>query len=207
MSTLKMLEYSDFNPRSREGSDCSLSYALIHVGHFNPRSREGSDRHILYHTFWIYTFQSTLPRGERPSFFFGRGHAKQFQSTLPRGERRDVLGSYNFIFHYFNPRSREGSDQKDTSHILLNTDFNPRSREGSDNIFDLIDLCADLFQSTLPRGERRVSAKSKKRAVDISIHAPARGATLSCCLCIFCQCNFNPRSREGSDRLYKNNRY
>ena len=132
MSTLKMLEYSDFNPRSREGSDCSLSYALIHVGHFNPRSREGSD-------------------------------------------------------------------QKDTSHILLNTDFNPRSREGSDNIFDLIDLCADLFQSTLPRGERRVSAKSKKRAVDISIHAPARGATLSCCLCIFCQCNFNPRSREGSD--------
>ncbi len=34
----------DFNPRSREGSDCSLRNVGKYVGDFNPRSREGSDK-------------------------------------------------------------------------------------------------------------------------------------------------------------------
>ena len=55
-------------------------------------------------------------------------------------------------------------------------DFNPRSREGSDVCIDLISCVKTLFQSTLPRRERRCSARLGK------IHR-----------------NFNPRSREGSD--------
>ena len=56
--------------------------------------------------------------------------------------------------YHFNPRSREGSDR-----VFLRTNhqqmyFNPRSREGSDSIASVI-----MF------------------ACDISIHAPARGAT------------------------------
>ena len=35
--------YSDFNPRSREGSDPMRSRSVADVRHFNPRSREGSD--------------------------------------------------------------------------------------------------------------------------------------------------------------------
>ena len=55
------------------------------------------------------------------------------------------------------------------------------------------------FQSTLPRGERQQGFVGVGRKQTISIHAPARGAT------IFGGCNngncnnFNPRSREGSD--------
>ena len=33
---------------------------------------------------------------------------------------------------YFNPRSREGSDEEYWTEIVADIDFNPRSREGSD---------------------------------------------------------------------------
>ena len=33
----------NFNPRSREGSDCSDEYCDFRKLYFNPRSREGSD--------------------------------------------------------------------------------------------------------------------------------------------------------------------
>ena len=55
------------------------------------------------------------------------------------------------------------------------------------------------FQSTLPRGERHYLEKLKSGTLQISIHAPARGATYDHFLQFhFCN-NFNPRSREGSD--------
>ena len=55
------------------------------------------------------------------------------------------------------------------------------------------------FQSTLPRRERPDALVQIWAAIDVSIHAPAKGATqtgLSCPGIVSC---FNPRSREGSD--------
>ena len=60
--------------------------------------------------------------------------------------------------------------------ILWKFYFNPRSREGSDDAQVVALRLHGLFQSTLPRGERRQIRCSPKR-----------------------DCNFNPRSREGSD--------
>ena len=99
---------------------------------------------------------------------------------------------------YFNPRSREGSDLHNTAQPGFHPYFNPRSREGSDYL-------AAVFV-----------IKN-----DISIHAPAKGATalLSAITSnyrfqstlprrerrIWKSCirswsrDFNPRSREGSD--------
>ena len=101
---------------------------------------------------------------------------------------------------YFNPRSREGSD---TAFVLMDSDssisihapakgatiqsrlpelvqrdFNPRSREGSDVPQSRSTMTGWVFQSTLPRRERRGTGK---------------WAAL--------QRDFNPRSREGSDRF------
>ena len=110
MSTLKMLEYSDFNPRSREGSDrfsvpsgriCMVIsihapargatdiFCIIRFGfiHFNPRSREGSDNIFDLIDLCADLFQSTLPRGERPALSHDTTVPSGFQSTLPRGER------------------------------------------------------------------------------------------------------------------------
>ena len=102
---------------------------------------------------------------------------------------------------YFNPRSREGSDIQPTRN----------KRE-----------TADKFQSTLPRGERRALLGTLTNDEQISIHAPARGATpfgrifrLFAAISIHAPArgatddllaflgqdqDFNPRSREGSDR-------
>ena len=79
---------------------------------------------------------------------------------------------------YFNPRSHEGSDSKVVSILDDIFYFNPRSHEGSDLPTIILNMCCKVFQSALPRGERR-----KLR------------------LCHLCQLYFNPRSHEGSDRL------
>ena len=86
------------------------------------------------------------------------------------------------------------------SALCCHCHFNPRSREGSDNIrnrnivFVIISIHApakgatvfpfsstpllNIFQSTLPRRERRYAANDKHYTRLISIHAPAKGATL-----------------------------
>ena len=98
-----------------------------------------------------------------------------FQSTLPRGERPQwtdfFLRSGNF-----NPRSREGSDGRCLASQQHCKNFNPRSREGSD-----------------------AASSNKEKRYQISIHAPARGATIKRDTGSSARSNFNPRSREGSD--------
>ena len=104
-------------------------------------------------------------------------------------------------------------------------DFNPRSREGSDPRTGRKKHWIFLFQSTLPRRERRPTATLRRRTPPISIHAPAKGATITSFNSFHparefqstlprrerptpCRCSdprpyhFNPRSREGSDQSY-----
>ena len=102
----------------------------------------------------------------------------KFQSTLPRGERRLSMRTQSQICN-FNPRSREGSDECRFAKVdISEVYFNPRSREGSD-------ICG---------------AKEYAEKYVISIHAPARGATVSAVLTVSIPPYFNPRSREGSDK-------
>ena len=130
----RFLRYN-FNPRSREGSD-RLAYAVTHTpNYFNPRSREGSDNVQSLNVSLLSRFQSTLPRRERPYTFLYSDMIISFQSTLPRRERlrdtemaepvtqfqstlprreRQIMWRMDLTnFFNFNPRSREGSDQRD----------------------------------------------------------------------------------------------
>ena len=99
----------------------------------------------------------------------------------------------------FNPRSRAGSDLGNSVGTPRLTGFNPRSRAGSDaivtsnasedNVFQSTLPCGErpemqnvvfprrLFQSTLPCGERRYPHKRVLEIIKVSIHAPVRGAT------------------------------
>ncbi len=144
---------------------------------FNPRSREGSDGIFTF----IFTrnkeFQSTLPQGERHAGgrWFSSGVCfnprsrkgsdrfysnnlpgiAMFQSTLPQGERQFyIYRPFRQSLKCFNPRSRKGSDI--FLHWVENQleCFNPRSRKGS-----------DILTATFISGQ------------EVSIHAPARGAT------------------------------
>ena len=80
----------------------------------------------------------------------------EFQSTLPHGERPSYV----------------------TMRLTPSLDFNPRSRTGSDMQTSKITAIVNQFQSTLPHGERRGEDHFCRRLNGISIHAPARGATL-----------------------------
>ena len=58
-----------------------------------------------------------------------------------------------------------------------------------------------MFQFTRPRGARRNAAQSATTAEQVSIHAPARGATKLRQTRPQSRCCFNSRAREGRDKI------
>ncbi len=146
-------------------------------------------------------FQSTLPRRERHQCAVSWSTAVSFQSTLPRRER-PAVGVPAAKVANFNPRSREGSDVRSFPMRCAALYFNPRSREGSDARVARARRFLSIFQSTLPRRERRHGDVLVLRCRSISIHAPAKGATSYRHACRPRPRYFNPRSREGSDQDY-----
>ena len=121
---------------------------------------------------------------------------------------------------HFNPRSREGSDNIRNRNIVFviisihapakGATVFPFSSTPLLNIFqstlprrERLDtrMAAGrelIFQSTLPRRERRMYFAKFEGMTEISIHAPAKGATVKERAWIR-RLHFNPRSREGSD--------
>ena len=100
------------------------------------------------------TFQSTLPRGERPH----RSHRRhrRWQISIHAPARGATFGRYG------------RSDRPRRFQSTL-----PRGERPLSTLQDVVNFA---FQSTLPRGER-LSDISVGLQIDISIHAPARGAT------------------------------
>ena len=146
------------------------------------------------------TFQSTLPRRERPTIKRSAKLNQSFQSTLPRRERhvvRAVSVKYDSVFQstlprrerrvcacgvrvlafYFNPRSREGSDGLQTVAFAVRRRISIHAPAKGATYFDYLKVSVRIFQSTLPRRERRASYETRTSG----------------------RCYFNPRSREGSD--------
>ena len=168
-----------FNPRSRGGSDFSVTSPLFIYKGFQstlPRrerlsSSAGSEAlsGISIHApaegatssiqFWcqIFLFQSTLPRRERPNMDVLIVIDMQFQSTLPRRER----AAWEFFLQIF---------QRISIHAPA---------EGATQTKPLV------FHPVL----------------SISIHAPAEGATLYIAYKTKVSVDFNPRSRGGSDSI------
>ena len=120
-------------------------------------------------------FQSTLPHGERLSANVAAVAVAGFQSTLPHGERpsQPTPSPGSIVFQSTLPHG-ERPERRRWIHATAN--FNPRSRMGSD-----------------------CRAKQLPEYEDISIHAPAWGATGDTGLASVVRLHFNPRSRMGSD--------
>ena len=111
---------------------------------------------------------------------------------------------------------------KTYENILSLEEFQSTLPRGERQEHDSVRLDLGKFQSTLPRGERLFEISGKYETVFISIHAPARGATFgTAAVALFIAIsihapargatksvsilkrrnkNFNPRSREGSDK-------
>ena len=123
-------------------------------------------------------FQSTFPRGERHTANHGCLFWEMFQSTLPRGERHQFLAAVDDIMYVSIHAPAWGATKQNFSRIISlgvsihapawgatsgsvakpvrRCSFNPRSRVGSDPDITNRIFVTVWFQSTLPRGERRL---------------------------------------------------
>ena len=126
---------------------------MIPTESFNPRTREGCDRG---HTGLTIINQVSIhaPARGATSSLLSSCLRCLFQSTHPRGVRQRLAVDRGRAVR-FNPRTREGCDGTCWRSPTPAGCFNPRTREGCD--------AYELFQV---------------RPFCVSIHAPARGATL-----------------------------
>ena len=121
-------------------------------------------------------FQSTRPRGARLQPLDFRRVRSEFQSTRPRGARRNRFRFSCFALHvsihapargathhpgsscsiaWFQSTRPRGARRRSCRRNQRERCFNPRAREGRD-----------------------APAQKRRRIFDVSIHAPARGATI-----------------------------
>ena len=168
-------------------------------------------------------FQSTRPRGARLSSWKPTAADYKFQSTRPRGARRRPRRGARLDRHVsIHAPARGATRLRRTSNASYfvsihapargatvgeyagrgrERSFNPRAREGRDACISISSAMRSAFQSTRPRGARPFDEADALTAEEVSIHAPARGATKQSALAIILRCSFNPRAREGRDPL------
>ena len=85
----------------------------------------------------------------------------------------------NVLSTDFNPRSREGSDCQRLVRRSKQKNFNPRSREGSDGSGDDAHATLDIISIHAPAKGATVNDADYTDRRYISIHAPAKGATFN----------------------------
>ena len=170
-------EYHHFNPRSRMGSDGNRNVKKWSDLHFNPRSRMGSDKFASSAAVSTFKFQSTLPHGERPAgiAFIELLQLISIHAPAWGATRNDAVNIRVRLISIHAP-AWGATFSIITSPGLL-SDFNPRSRMGSDMSVTYPSRALTRFQSTLPHGERLVGIAGENFINEISIHAPAWGAT------------------------------
>ena len=122
-----------------------------------------------------------------------------FQSTHPRGVRRQIvcaaLGDLAVSIHAPAWGATSGGGKGPGRHL----GFNPRTRVGCDQALEIYKLELEAFQSTHPRGVRRKAQHHHVARGDVSIHAPAWGATTRDSGMAVALLRFNPRTRVGCD--------
>ena len=102
-----------FNPRSREGNDYieeilpNDTVVSIHVP-----ARGTTMQAVVQHLHAAEVSIHVPARGTTPNRRICFGTLRKFQSTFPRGERRQPGFLSGFDNTRFNPRSREGNDQR-----------------------------------------------------------------------------------------------
>ena len=145
----------NFNSRPREGGDASANALRLPPIYFNSRPREGGDGLASRFTVRIFISIHAPAKGATGLLQVGN------RSTLP----------------YFNSRPREGGDSPllDLAGDAVIFQFTPPRR--GRRTARTARMLSKLFQFTPPRRGRPSFASSTVKKINISIHAPAKGAT------------------------------
>ena len=154
---LSFSEPQSFNPRTRVGCDFGIQPVAGQPKCFNPRTRVGCD-------------PRTCPAG---------ASKVRFQSTHPRGVRH-LLEVQRLLFAVVSIHAPAwGATLRPTAGPTSPRSFNPRTRVGCDRHQHPPLWPLPRFQSTHPRGVRRIRSNG-------SAWHPS---------------SFNPRTRVGCDRV------
>ena len=146
---------------------------------FNPRTRVGCDAAAFGGLFELGGFNPRTRVGcDARLHCVGSVHGGRFQSTHPRGVRPVVSYCWFDCYERFQSTHPRGVRRACTCTVSNAT---------------------SAFQSTHPRGVRLSSDVTFNRYLDVSIHAPAWGATPPWNRRTLCRSSFNPRTRVGCD--------
>ena len=188
-----------FNSRSRMGSDAWQGRRPAHRPRFNSRSRMGSDLNRRKRGFQFRGFNSRSRMGSDPRLRGWLRGTLQFQFTLPHGERLDLPGAVGQGDQVSIHAPAWGATITDKN-ASTKCKFQFTLPHGERPLVRLPREVSELFQFTLPHGERprrrdapqsargfnsrsRMGSDTVHRALrilrDVSIHAPAWGATSS----------------------------
>ena len=137
-------------------------------------------RRCRTHGFWTRRlFQSTHPCGVRLSNRLDPAGAVQVSIHAPlRGATHDGVHQARYDWRVSIHAPLRGATRAglDMSHGTLG--FNPRTPAGCDSHLQAVIDGMAAFQSTHPCGVRQKHIVMVFHAVEVSIHAPLRGATL-----------------------------
>ena len=199
--TLNLFRLSGFNPRAREGRDFSGNSNATYPTVFQstrPRGARPLNNFLqpLEHIVSIHapargaTYQTALngtglvrfnPRAREGRDCISLtldSYIIRFNPRAREGRDRDGGGCGRQGL-CFNPRAREGRDYRIPTAINSTHCFNPRAREGRDFPVIFSVHPSSMFQSTRPRGARPGRYYLLCEDTRVSIHAPARGATMA----------------------------
>ena len=166
-----------FNPRARVGRDSSSRLAFSTFARFNPRARVGRDFRFAGGLEGVGGVSIHAPAWGATYPPMDAATIMLFQSTRPRGARQRDSRCFRWT-RCFNPRARVGRDLKRRDSDCPPLRFNPRARVGRD------------FEPLL-----------ESLNFEVSIHAPAWGATRRVRRQGSDTAGFNPRARVGRDIL------
>jgi len=129
---------------------------------------------LAFHCFATVVRFNPRARAGRDNARIGIAYAGQFQSTRPRGARLASDKNLRAFFVSIHAPARGATIYIEERNKTKS--FNPRARAGRDEA-RLGTAGRGTFQSTRPRGARR-SDLDYRLITPVSIHAPARGATV-----------------------------
>ena len=124
------------------------------LGSFQSTLPRGERLYSVCEKYGLAIFQSTLPRGERPTSAPYAPHPLQFQSTLPRGERHNkptiTFNVTDISIHAPARGATMGLQTQVASGVIS---IHAPARGATYKMACSVSL--NVFQSTLPRGERQ----------------------------------------------------
>ena len=99
----------------------------------------------------------------------------------------------------FNPRARGGRDDCIAKEFYQDWSFNPRARGGRDYFWRVFEFARKNVSIHAPAGGATAIDGVEREVFDVSIHAPAGGATYASAINAPIIAGFNPRARGGRD--------